>query len=266
MTRGELRRLHRGVYLVGPVPPPHALEIAAVLACGPGALLSHRSAAYLYRLLPYPAQPGPVHVTVPGRHVAGDSGLRIHNTAELPRHEIRERDEIPVTAPTRTLVDLAGLCTADELEAAVAEAFALRLTNREALLREIGSRPGRRGIARLRTLVEGNRLPARTRSAPERKLLKLLRAADIAEPRVNVRIGRWEVDFYWPDHRLVVEVDAYATHSSPRAFERDRRKGAELARLGLLVHRVTRRQIDESPKTAVREIRAFLSRGSSNPL
>jgi very-short-patch-repair endonuclease len=195
--------------------------------------------------------------------VPGAAGLVVHETASLARYEIRDCDGIPVTAPVRTLIDLSGCCRAEELEATVAEAFALRLTNRGPLLREIESRPGRRGTARLRALLDGDKRPRRTRSVPERKLLSLLRAAGVPEPEVNSRVGRWEVDFHWPEHGLVVEVDAYSTHSSPRAFERDRRKSAELMARGLLVHRVTKRQIDERPKWTVRDIRTILSRAAA---
>jgi very-short-patch-repair endonuclease len=249
LARGELRPLHRGVYLVGPLTPPHAREIAAVLACGAHAAISHRSASYLYGLLPYPAQLGPIDVTIKGRHTGRHPGIRLHRTATLSPHEIRERRGIPVTAPPRTVIDLAGCCTPLEPEEAVAEAFALRLTNRTQLLRAISDRPGRRGIARLRRLLDGG--PKRTRSVPERHLLSLLRAAKLPEPETNFRVAGWEVDLDGPGHRLVVEVDGYAAHSSPRAFERDRHKDAELTALGLTVRRFSARQVRNRPGAVV---------------
>jgi predicted transcriptional regulator of viral defense system len=227
VRRGELRRCHRGVYLLGPLLGPGAREMAAVLACGSGAVASHRSAAYLYAILPRPAQPGRVQVTVPGRHLSGNAQIVVHQTVSLRPHEIRERDGIPVTAPIRALMDLAGCCDDSELEAAVAEAFALRLVNRATLLRATRTAPGRRGAARLTELLDGACRPKHTRSRPERKLLAAIRAAGLPDPETNVKLGGWEVDFLWPEARLVVEVDAYSTHSSPRAFERDRRKDAD---------------------------------------
>ncbi len=262
LKRGELRILHRGVYLVGPVEPPHARELAAVLACRGGGAISHRSGVHLLELLPYPAQPGPVHVTVPGRHVAGAANVVVHETKALAPYEIRQRHGIPVTGPIRTLLDFATDCTDEELERTVAEAFALHLTGPGALQRELEKRRGRRGTTRLRSLLDGDG-PRRTRSSPERKLLSALRAAGAPDTLTNHRVGRWEVDFYWPDQRLVVEVDAYSTHSSPWAFERDRRKSGELAALGLLVHRVTRRRIDCDLATVVAEIQDFLRRAAS---
>jgi very-short-patch-repair endonuclease len=252
VRRSELRRLHRGVYLVGSTPTQRTPFMAAALAGGPGAAVSHRSATYLYKALPHPAQPGPIHITVPHRHRVGDARLVVHETAAFAHYDVRDVDGIPVTSPHRTLVDLAGTrCTDEELERAVAEAFALRLTNRAALLKATRRSGRRSGVGRLKALLEEERQPKRTRSGPERRLLKLIRDADLPEPETNHRIGTWEVDFYWPDRGLVVEVDAYSTHSSPWAFERDRRKSAALEDLGLTVHRVTKAQIRDEPRNAI---------------
>jgi very-short-patch-repair endonuclease len=180
--------------------------------------------------------------------------------ATLADHEIRERQGIPVTAPIRTIMDLAARCTDSELEAAVAESFALRLTNRGAILRSLV--PGRRGARRLRRLLDAG--PKRTRSSPERALLTALRAAGIEEPDVNARLGRWEVDFYWPRHRLVVEIDGYAAHSSPAAFERDRRKDAELAEVGVSVRRFTAKQVRDDPDGVVARIAREARMGAAN--
>ena len=163
-----------------------------------------------------------------------------------------------MTAPIRTLIDFAARAGADLLERAVAEAFARRLVGRAQILREldrVGARPGTRP---LRRMLEGSG-PNRTRSHPERKLLALIRAAGLPEPETNVRIGRWEVDFLWRDARFVIEVDAYSTHSSPRAFERDRQKSAELEELGLSVHRVTSTQLDVDPMPTIRRTRRALA-------
>jgi very-short-patch-repair endonuclease len=137
---------------------------------------------------------------------------------------------------------------------AVSEAFALRLTNRSVLLNAVRRAGRRRGVRRLRMLLEGDG-PKRTRSRPERRLLSLIRRAGLPEPQTNFRIGRWEVDFYWPEYRLVVEVDAYSTHSSPRAFERDRRKDADLQDRGLVVHRVSANRIRDEPQSILAGVR-----------
>jgi very-short-patch-repair endonuclease len=255
VKRGRLRPLFRGVYLVGPVFSPHAYEMAAVLAYAPGAALSHDSGVYIYELLPYPAQPGPLHVTVTGRRPGRHQGIHVHRATLLP-HEVRERHNVPVTSPARTLLDFAGGATDDDLEAAVAEAFALRLINRDALLRAIV--PGRRGAARLRSLVDAG--PKRTRSHPEHRLLTAVLAADLPGPLTNHMIGPWEVDLYWPKYGLVVEVDGYAAHSSRTAFERDRRKDAYLTERGLTVQRFTASVVRDDLKSAVDWIGRALER------
>jgi very-short-patch-repair endonuclease len=256
LGEGELRSLHRGVYLVGPTRPEHASEMAAVLACGSTACVSHESATDVYGLLPYPANPGRVHVTVTERHSRRHRGIHVHRTTALAPHELRERDGIPVTAPIRTLIDFAARAGAEMLERAVAEAFALRLVGREQILRELDRVGARSGTRALRGVLDGG--PKRTRSSPERKLLALIRAAGLPEPETNVQVGRWEVDFVWRDFGFAIEVDAYSTHSSPWAFERDRRKTADLQDLGLSVHRVTTNHLDLDPAATIARARRAL--------
>jgi predicted transcriptional regulator of viral defense system len=111
-------------YLIGPTVPAHAREMAAVLACGETALVSHRSAAHLYGLLPYPANPSLVHVTVTESHSRRRRGIDLHRTTALARDERRERGGVPVTAPVRSLVDFAASAGAEDCEQAVAKAFA----------------------------------------------------------------------------------------------------------------------------------------------
>lgn len=259
VARKRLRPLLSGAYLAGPVLVRFAPETGAVLTCGPGALLSHRSAAYLYEILPYPAQPRPVDVTITGGGRRGrQNGILLHRTTTLLPHEIRERHGIPVTAPIRTLIDLAGCAEDAELERAVAEAFALGLTNRAQLLLGLDAAAGRRGVAGLRALLDA--APRLTRTVPERDLLEAVRAAGLPEPLTNHPIGRWEADLYWPDHGLVVEVDGYSAHSSPRAFERDRRKDADLTATGLTVQRFSANQVRVELEAAVAWIRRALER------
>jgi very-short-patch-repair endonuclease len=256
VARGELRRLHRGVYFLGSVLLPHSAEFAAALACGPGAAVSHRSGLFLYDVLPH--VPGVIHVTVPSRHQRNTKGVVVHESGSLRPYELRERHGIPVTAPIRTLIDFAGSCGDDELERAVAEAFALGLTNRDAVLRGVEGHRGRRGVARLAALLDGGS-PRRTRSRPERRLLAALRRAHLPEPETDVRLGRWTVDFLWRDAGLVVEVDAYSTHSSPWAFERDRRKDAELTARGLTVQRFTAEMVRDDVASVISWVAARLA-------
>lgn len=257
---GRLHAVHRGVYLVGHAAPMElAHEVAAVLVCGRGAVVSHLSAAVLWRLLPRPDESHTVDVTVPGRELDSRPGIRIHFVAAFDPLDVRKLNGIPVTSPTRTLLDIAATEDAETLERAAANAQALRLTSRRSSLDQLARNPGRRGSAAFRRLIESDHPPARTRSEAERLLLRLIRAAELPPPRVNARLGRFEVDFLWPDQRLVVEVDGYAYHSDRASFERDRRRDATLSAAGYLVIRVTWRQVKETPEAVVARLASALA-------
>jgi len=255
VSHRELTLVHRGVYLVGPVAPSLGDEMAAVLACGDQAWISHTSAARLHNLLPHPAKPHPIQLVVTGSDVRR-KGLRVRRVDHLDPDEITVVDGIPVTTAKRTILDMAAREPAI-LERVLSEAIATGQTNRDRLLELCERRRGARGTGRLRALLDDPALT--TRSNHERRLRRLLRKAGLPVPQTNARVGRWEVDFLWPEHRLIVEVDALATHSSPFHFERDRRKDAELTLLGYTVIRVTARQLEEEPEQVVARIAAFLA-------
>jgi very-short-patch-repair endonuclease len=239
---GRLHGLHKGVYLVGHAAAPEgAREMAAVLVCGPRAVLSHRSAAYVWKLLPYPATPTPVDITLVRAHAATRGGIRVHRVAKLSRRDVRILSGLPITIPARTVLDLAGIASPDELDRAFAEAQVQRVVDARGLADQIARNPGRAGVRALRALIDAG--PAPTRSEAERRFLRLVRSAGLPEPQVNSRVGRYEVDFLWPDERLVVEIDGFAVHGTRRAFERDRQRDAALAASGYTVLRVTWRQI-----------------------
>jgi very-short-patch-repair endonuclease len=225
-------------------------EMAAVLACGNGAVLSHRSAAALWKLLPYPAQ-SPVHVTVPNRALAQRPGIRIHRVQELPRDEITTEHGIPITTPARTILDVAAEVTAGELEQAVATAVRNHRTTRPKLDSLLAGYPRRPGTRALRTLLERGGRPAFTRSRPERRLLDLIRKAGLPAPEANLKTERYELDLYWPEYRLAVEVDTLWTHSSAESFEADRRRDAELAADGIQVMRITDVGIADEPERQI---------------
>ncbi len=209
LKSGRLHLLHRGVYLVGPPAPREwTYEMAAVIACGPCTFVANLSAAWLWGLLPHPADPRPVHVAVPGRNPGRKAGIRIRRVACLDRSETRIRLSIPVTSPRRTLLDLAAT-RRDDLEVALAEAYAKRITTRSEVLSLAAKHPRHRGAKRLRALTEGDRAPARLRSEAERRLLGLLRRARLSQPEVNVRFGPYVLDFLWRPRRLVIEVDGF---------------------------------------------------------
>src|SRR5215207_2057158 len=152
VSRGWLRRLHRGVYLAGPVESPLARPMAALLAVGPGAVLSHRTAGGLWNLLG--AVPGPIEVTVGERGPRSREGIRVHTSATLPQSEIRRRHRLPLTSPERTLIDLAATLPGRELERVLEEAQVLRLLTARGLEAAIERHRARVGIGRLGTALE----------------------------------------------------------------------------------------------------------------
>lgn len=254
----RLRPVHRGVYLVGPVMPPNAREMAAVLACGSSAVLSHGSAAVLWGLLPR------VNRTAPAEVIDRDGdhrkpGLRVYHIRTLRNDEVTRLDGIPITTPTRTLYDLAGRTRPRVLERALAEGFARRLTNAAQLRKVLTRHSGGAGTPALRALLEQGS-PALTRSEAEERFLALVREAQLESPEVNVRVDGYEVDFYWREQRLVVEIDGRAFHASPGAFEGDRRRDAALTAAGLRVVRVTWRQLVNEPSAVLVRLAQALAR------
>lgn len=250
---GALHRRHHGVYIVGHLAlAPLAQEAAALLACGEDAVISHRSAAYLWGLIDEP--PEEVEVTVIGRSRRRQAGLRVRQVARLSASDIRERKGIRLTAPARTIVDLAAKATEIQLEALIGEARAkrrLRSGELEAALARAGKQ---KGVGRLRAILCSQAGQGMTRSEAERRCRRLLKAAGLPQPMTNQRVEGCEVDFLWPHHRVVLEVDTITFHGHARAFEWDRRKTLLLEAAGYHVLRVTRRQLEEDPLWVVAQI------------
>lgn len=240
---GRLRRLHRGVFLVGPLTGPWTREMAAVLACGDGAVLSHQAAASLWGIRR--AWHGPVDVPV-SRHPRPGPEIRTHRSRLGPR-ETRRREGVPVTSPVRTLLDLATVVTERDLARAVEEAQVLKLVTRHAIAEMVGR--GRPGAAALRAVFDARHEPSLTRSEAEVAFLELVRNAGLPAPETNVTVLGHEVDFLWREQKLIVEVDGFAYHSSRQAFERDRRRDARLQAAGFRVIRFTYLQIVNEPRT-----------------
>jgi very-short-patch-repair endonuclease len=256
LATGWLRRIHLGVYLVGPVEPPLARPMAATLACGEGGLLSHYPAAVLWGVRPPPADA--MHVTVAGRHVEGPRGVTVHRVRALHSHDATRRNGIPVTSLARTLLDLATQATPTQLARAADEARVHHHLTDHALNEQFARYPHHRGAKTLREAVRAtSRL---TRSEAERRLLELIRAARLPEPETNVDVAGHEVDLFWPQHQLAVEVDGYTFHASRAAFERDRRRDADLYAHGVDVLRVTWTRIADEPEALI----ALLARATTS--
>lgn len=257
--KGALRRMFRGVYLVGHTTPlPGAIELAAVLAYGDNTVVSHRSAAALWGLVAPPPMP---EVTVIGRNCRPRHGLRVHNALSLDARFRALRFGIPVTSVARTVIDVAGGADSHEVERVIGDAFAQRLLRDGQLEAEIDRCSPHPGVGQLRAILKAQGGPALTRSEAERRMRRLLKDAGLPPAQTNARVEGFEVDFYWPGHKLVVEVDGYQFHADRAAFERDRRKGLALAAAGLQVIRITWRQLVEEPVwVAVQLSRALADR------
>lgn len=262
---GRLHRVFRGVFAVGRTGINELGRLrAAALACGDGAVISHRSAAALLRLI----DTGPVVVDViapPSRGRKID-GIRFHRV-RVPRHdEVGSVAAIPCTSPARTLVDLAGVVSARTLRSCFERAAQRRFLDVAAV--EASMDRGRRGVGALRKLVDEWRNAApvakkgRLKSPLEAKVLPLLLSRDLPPPLLNAPVeipnGRIEVDFLWPDHRFVVEADSRGFHATPLAFERDRWRDRELMRVGYATLRVTHRQAEEEAAAVADAITARL--------
>jgi Transcriptional regulator, AbiEi antitoxin/Protein of unknown function (DUF559) len=241
VASGRLHPLYRGVYAVGhTVVSGHGRWLAAVMACGEGAVLSHRSAAALWGIRPSAA--ARVDVTV--SHTSGVRATRAIAVHRSRRPVTATRHEgIPVTTPGQTLADLATALPRRALEKAAEMAEALRLDFRIPA--------GHPGEARLRAAMAHD-LSTTTRSPLEDEFLELCDAHGIPRPLVNAVVEGHEVDFCWPEQRLIVETDGHAHHGTRAEFERDRARDARLTAIGWRVMRVTARQVrGESGSVAV---------------
>ena len=196
LESGRLHEIHRGIYLVGHVvPPPLALEQAALLACGETAVLSHRSAANLWGVLPYPASAA-VWITIPPERTTQRPRITIRRAPLAPR-DIRNRHGLRLTSPPRTILDLSSLIGVDQLEGVVAEAAYRRLASETELRHQVAGNEGKRGVANLRRVLGLAGGPQRTRSRGERAMLRLLREARMTGYEANSRIHGYEVDLLW---------------------------------------------------------------------
>jgi very-short-patch-repair endonuclease len=260
----RLHPLHRGVFAVGHrVLTKHGVWMAAVLAAGDGAALSHRSAAELWGIRH--TQRSRIDVTVP-RHRRGRPGVEYHQTV-LPLDEVTTERGIAVTNPARTLLDLAAVLTPQQLAHALNEAEIRRLTSPLPLDALVARHPGRRGTTGLRRALRKQREigEAITRSRFERRFLDFADEHGLPRPRVNERLGPYEPDAFWPEQRLVVELDSYGIHTTRQAFEADRERDRALQANGYRVVRITWRQLHADPHAIAHQLRALLAIATAGP-
>jgi very-short-patch-repair endonuclease len=263
---GRLHRVHDGVYAVGhPILSQKGRFMAAVLASGPRAVLSHRSAAELWGLRE--ECHGSIDVTAPNRRGRSPRGIAAHRDGTLYAADLTVLHGIPCTSLERTLLDLAGVVPVWELRKAVAEAEVLRILDLAAMRSLIRRSRGRRGIARLRLILdELDPTTQRTRSELERLFLRMCTRAGLPRPEVNVSLdvgnGSLKPDFLWRDAGLIVEADGRRFHDTHYAFQHDRRREQRLQLVGWRVSRCTWEQVEREPRRLAETIRSLLSQAN----
>lgn len=255
---GRLHIAHRGVYAVGHRRlTRHGRLIAAVLACGPDAVLSHWSAAALWELRLPPA--GPIHVTVPGSR-RSRRGIRVHCVNALHAEDRATVDGIPITSLHRTLLDFAETAPYQQLRLAIEAAERLELLDFRTLERLCARSRGHGGLTALKAAARELRGPIPwTRSELERRFQALCRETGIPAPSANIIVAGYLVDFFWPAQRLVAEVDGYKWHKTRRKFEDDRRKDVQLQLAGYRIVRFTETRLKDEPGRVAQEVKRMLS-------
>jgi very-short-patch-repair endonuclease len=251
LDRARLHQLHRGVYAVGHKSLRRESRwMAAVLACGPGAALSHRTAAVNLGIL---RRFDVVEVTAPAEHAR--QGITVY-TSFLPEDEVRSVNGIPTTCLARTVLDCASVLPLYQLERAFTQAETDRITDPLSLPDVIARYPHRKGIANARKLHDAD--PHFTRSDLEALFIDFARKHRLPRPRTNFNVLAYECDIVWPEHGLIVELDARSTHDNRAAFEEDRERDRTLQAAGWRVVRVTARQLRLHADTVAADLETLL--------
>jgi len=264
VAAGWLRRVHRGVYAIGRGNPAReGWWVAAVLACGEGAVLSHQAAAELWKLRQRRgARPAVVEVSIPtGSGRRPRPGIALHRVTELRPEESTLHCRIPVTTPARTILDLGTFLPRRQLERAIDEAERLKLCTEEDLDKIVAAHFGRPGAGALGALIREHRAGSTaTRNDFEELFLALCRSRHLPQPEVNVPLLDFVVDFLWANARLVVEVDGRGSHETRRGFQEDRDRDGRLAVAGYRVIRFTWWDITRRPAVVADRVRRLLGR------
>jgi hypothetical protein len=255
---GRLHRVYPGVYSIVPpeLLPSRGRLLAAVLACGAGAALSHRSAADLLGLRR--CARGRIDVVVARESSRSQPQIEVHRSRTLTTADVALVDSIPCTTVARTHLDLASVVSAAVVERALDQAEALRVLDIRQLQDQLVRNPHHPGASNLRAAME-KLTPggAHTESDLEERLLELVDAAGLPRPRCQVWLDLQDgsmpirADFVWPAARLILETDGRAHHGTHKAFEGDRRRDQRLLVAGWRVVRVTWRQLTREPASVV---------------
>lgn len=249
LDSGRLHQLHRGVYAVGrPEVGSLGSLMAAVLACSPNSQLSHRSGAALWGIRPQ--EGGLIDVSIPPGSGRRRPGIKLHRRTLPPRRYV---SRIPVGNPVSILIDLAAcLDDTEEVEAAVNEADHRKLIATHRLRTALDDQPRRPGVGALRELLDSQTF-SRSQTALERRFLPIARGAGLPAPGSQVRLGKYRVDFQWPELGLVVETDSLTYHRTVAQQTTDMKRDQTHARAGLRTLRFNHRQVFHQP-SYVREV------------
>jgi predicted transcriptional regulator of viral defense system len=267
VARGQLHRIHQTVYSLTPqVMTERGKFMAAVLACGSGAVLSHRSAAYLWGLVD--SWEEPVDVTAPNRRGRSPDGVAAHRDGSLQPIDTTILYGIPCTTVARTILDFAGIEPEWKVRKVVAQAEVLRVLDKAKLRALLKRSRRRRGVARLRLILDSiHPQTKRTRSELERLFLAMCAKHSVPEPEVNVWLAapngkRYQADFLWRDQRRIMEADSRRFHDTYTAFVEDRKRQQQLELAGWRVSRCTWEEVEREPRRLANTVRGLLSRAT----
>ena len=254
VAKGRLHVVRPGVYAVGrPELTRYGIWMAAVLSCGPEAVLSHRTAAALWEIRRYRGER--VEISVPREVRRNRPGLTIYRRAVLQR---TQHHGIPTTPPAATLIDLAATVTRKQLEAAINEADNHDLIDPDTL-RKAAEQTRRPGAKALRHALDEATFTL-TRSQLERSFPPIARNAGLPTPRTQAKVNGYEVDFHWPTLNLVVETDSLRYHRTPTQQATDHRRDQAHARGGLTPLRFTHHQVAHHPANVQATLQAVALR------
>lgn len=254
---GALVTRYPGVYAIPPArTDPPALAAAAVLACGPHAALSHASAAYLWGFLRYWESPPEVTLAKGDRR---PRQILTHRCPSLKPRDIRSQRGVPITSPERTILDMAPRLTTKQLTRMVNDARLSGHLHLATLDDMIARNPFHLGTNRLKPFAQDPANP--TRSTFEDEFLAFIKAFGLPTPLINVKVNGREVDAYFPQQKVIVELDGWAFHRERSSFLDDRERDSENLKVGIRTVRMTRDRISDTPRYEADRLLEILNRG-----
>jgi predicted transcriptional regulator of viral defense system len=261
---GRLFRIHQRVYSLTPqVMTQRGRFMAAVLACGPDAVLSHRSAAYLWGLVD--SWEAPIDVTAPNRRGRSPEGVAAHKDGSLQPIDKTTVHGIPCTTVARTILDFAGVEPDWRVRKVVAQGEVLQILDKGKLRALLKRSRRRRGVARVRLILDTiHPLTKRTRSELERLFLEMCAKRSVPEPEVNIWLpapdgNRYQADFLWRDQGLIVEADSRRFHDTDSAFVSDRKRRQQLELAGWRVSQCTWEEVEQEPRRLALTVQGLLA-------